>query len=91
MLLSRILLYFLIIILLISYCCEAQQEIRKAVRAKTNRKIKEGKKKIHQGQQAVQRVKNQAKAPFDRAGAKINGKYQNTRRKIEAIENIIQS
>lgn len=59
---------------------EGQNEIRNAVKAKTNRKIKEGK-------QAIRR----AKKPFKKVGAKIRGKYQNTRRKINAIEDIIQS
>lgn len=91
MLLSRLLFHFLIILLLISYCCEGQQEIRKAIQAKKNRKIKEGKQKIQRGKQVVQHAKNQAKAPFDRAGTKINQKYQNTRRKINAIEDVIKS
>ncbi|UJR20325.1 hypothetical protein I4U23_023456 [Adineta vaga] len=84
MLISRLVICFIVIFLLVSYCCDAQQEIRKAVRAKKNRKIKEGK-------QAIQRVKNQVRAPLDRAGAKINKKYQNTRRKVQQIEDIINS
>jgi hypothetical protein len=46
MLPTRILLYLVIILLIISYCCEAQNEIRNAVKAKANRKIKEGKRKF---------------------------------------------
>ena len=91
MLLSRLLFCLVIMVLLLSYSCEAQQEIRKAMRAKTDRKIKEGKRKIQRGQQAVETVKNQARQPFDRAGAKINRKYENTRRKVHQIENVIKS
>jgi F0F1-type ATP synthase membrane subunit b/b' len=91
MLSTRILLCFLIILLIMSYCCECQEEIRKAIRAKKNRKIKEGKQKIQRGKQAARRVKNQAKVPIDRATAKVNKKYQNARRKTQAIENIINS
>jgi len=91
MLPTRMLLYFVIILLIISYYCEAQNEIRNAVKAKANRKIKEGNKKIETGKQAVRNVKNRARAPNDRTNAKINKKYQNTRRKIHAIEDVIQS
>ncbi|CAF1629661.1 unnamed protein product [Adineta ricciae] len=91
MLLSRLLFCLVIIVLLLSYCCEAQQEIRKAMRAKTDRKIKEGKRKIQRGQQAVETVKNQARQPFARANTKINRKYENTRRKVHQIENVIKS
>jgi iron-sulfur cluster repair protein YtfE (RIC family) len=91
MLPSRFLLYSVIILLILSYCCEAQNEIRNAVKTKTNRKINEGKKKIQRGKQAVRRVKDQAKAPFNQAGEKIDRKYQNTRRKIHAIEDVIKS
>lgn len=91
MLPSRMLLYFIIILLILIYCCDAQNEIRNAVKTKTNRKINEGKKKIQRGKQKARKVKKIVREPFDRAGAKINRKYQNTRKKIEAIENIIQS
>ncbi len=91
MLPSRILLCFVIIFLILSYCCDAQNEIRNAVKAKTNRKINDGKRKIQRGKQAVRRVKDQAKAPFRQVGTKINRKYENTRRKINAIEDVIHS
>lgn len=91
MLSSRILFYFVVILLMLSYCCQAQNEIRNAVKTKTNRKIKEGQKKIQRGKQAVRKVKKVVREPFDRTGAKITRKYQTARRKIQAIEEIIQS
>ncbi len=78
------LLYFIIILLIISYCCEAQNEIHTAVKAKTKRKLQKGK-------QAFRYVENRARAPIDRTNKNINRKYQNTRRKIQATEGIIQS
>jgi cellobiose-specific phosphotransferase system component IIA len=91
MLTSRIILYLLIILLIISYYCEAQQEIRKAIKAKKNRKVKAANKKIKQANQAIEHVKDEAKAPFVQAGAKINQKYENTRRKGHAIKEVIKS
>ncbi|UJR20326.1 hypothetical protein I4U23_023457 [Adineta vaga] len=91
MLLSRLLFCLVLIVVLLSYCSEAQNEIRNAVRAKTDRKINDGKRKVQRGKQAVETVKNQARQPFDRAGAKVNKKYQNTRRKVHQIENVIKS
>jgi hypothetical protein len=78
------LLYFIIILLIISYCCEVQNEIRNAVKAKTKRKLQKGK-------QAFRNVKNRARAPIHRTNKNINRKYQKTRRKFQAIEDIIQS
>jgi hypothetical protein len=91
MLPTRMIIYFIIILLIISYCCEAQHEFRNAAKAKANRKVNEANRKIQRGKEAVRNVKNQARAPFDRAGANINQKYENTRRKIEQIEQVIRS
>lgn len=91
MLSSRIFIYLLIISLILSYCCEAQQEIRKAIKAKKNRKVKETKGKIQKGKQAAQHVKDEAAAPFRQAGQKVNTKYRNTQRKINAIGDVIKS
>ncbi|CAF0898061.1 unnamed protein product [Rotaria sordida] len=77
--------------LTIHYCCEAQHEIRKAVRAKKNRKIHEGRKKIARGRKTVRYVKNQAKAPFYYGADKAHRKYQKTKRKMNAIGHIIRS
>lgn len=87
MLFKHIFLVLIVLLLIFSYVSEGQNEIRNAVKAKTNRKIKEGKKVVQRGKQTIRR----AKTPFKKAGAKIRGKYQNTRRKIQAIEEIIQS
>ncbi|CAF1430913.1 unnamed protein product [Didymodactylos carnosus] len=85
MLASRIILCSLLIsLLLVNYRCEAQGEIRQAVRDKTNRKINEGK-------QDVRYVKNRARAPVDRANAGINRKTQNTKRKMKQIKQVMDS
>ena len=84
MLFKHFFLALIVFLLIFSYISEGQNEIRNAVKAKTNRKIKEGKKTIQRGKQTIRR-------PFKKAGAKIRGKYRNTRRKIQAIEEIIQS
>lgn len=91
MLLSRIFIYILTLLFLINYRCEAQHEIRNAIKNKTNRKINEGKTNIQRGKQTIQDIKNQVKKPLDRTNTKINKKYQNTRRKMHQIENIIKS
>ena len=91
MLTSRMILYFLIILLILSYCCESQNEIRKAVRAKYYRKMHEGKAKFHRGRKTFRRAKHRAKAPFNRVYAKTNRKYQNAKRKMQAMAHIINS
>lgn len=84
MLLSRIILCLLLIFLLLNSYCECQQEIRKAVKAKANRKINKGK-------QNVQHVKDKTRGAIDRTDAKINQKQQNTKRKMHAIKDVIKS
>ncbi len=84
MLLSRIILCLLCLLLLLNCYCEGQNEIRNAVKAKKNRKIKEGK-------QIIQPVRDRTRGAIDRTDAKINKKYQNTKRKSNAIKNIINS
>lgn len=91
MLFKHFIIGLILILLILSYYCEGQNEIRNAVKAKTNRKINESKQSIQRGKQAIRRAKNRAKAPFKQAGAKIGKKYHNTRRKIHAIGDIIQS
>ena len=91
MLFKQFFIGLVILLLILSYCCEGQNEIRNAVRAKTNRKFNEGKQSIARGKQTIRRAKNRAKAPFKHVGTKIQKKYRNTRRKIQAIENVIQS
>jgi hypothetical protein len=84
MLFSRFILYFCLIYLLLNNFCECQNEIRNAVKVKTNRKIKQGKEK-------VQHVKNKSRSTIDRTNTKINRKQENTKRKINAIGNVIKS
>jgi hypothetical protein len=84
MLPSRIILYLLLILLLMNYYCEGQNEIRKAVKAKANRKADKGKEN-------VRHVKDKTRGAVDRTDAKINRKHQNTKRKMNAIKHVIKS
>jgi hypothetical protein len=84
MLLLRVTLCLMLILLLLNSYCECQQEIRNAIKTKTNRKINKGK-------QGVQHVKDKTRGTIDRADAKINQKNQNAKRKINAINQIIKS
>ncbi|CAF0883200.1 unnamed protein product [Rotaria sordida] len=61
-----------------------QNEIRNAVKTKTNRKINEGK-------QDARYVKDKTRETIDRTDAKINRKQKSARRKMHAIKNIINS
>jgi hypothetical protein len=54
------------------------------VKVKTNRKI-------NQGKENVQHVKNKSRSAIDRTNTKINRKQENTKRKINAIGNVIKS
>jgi thioredoxin-related protein len=84
MLPSRFLFCFLLILFLFNFGCEGQNEIRNAVKAKTNRKVNKGK-------QNVRFVKDKTRGSFDRADAKINRKQQNAKRKMNAIKTDINS
>ncbi len=84
MLFLRVTLCLMLILLLLNSYCECQNEIRNAVKTKTNRKINKGK-------QGVQHVKDKTRGTIDRADAKINRKNQNAKRKINAINQIIKS
>ncbi|CAF1142174.1 unnamed protein product [Rotaria sordida] len=81
---SRIILFILIILLLLNCYCQGQNEIRNAVKTKTNRKINEGK-------QDARYVKDKTRETIDRTDAKINRKQKSARRKMHAIKNIINS
>ncbi|CAF3708556.1 unnamed protein product [Rotaria sordida] len=63
---------------------KSQNEIRNAVKTKTNRKINEGK-------QDARYVKDKTRETIDRTDAKINRKQKSARRKMHAIKNIINS
>ena len=91
MLTSRWIIYFILMLLLLNSFSFGQQEIRKAITAKKNRKVGEVKTKVERGKQHVHNATNQIRAPFDQANARVNQKFQNTRRKIQAIETIIKS
>ena len=84
MLLSRFLLYFFVILLILNDYCQCQHEIRKAIKAKKNRKLNEGK-------QSVQYVQDKTRGAINRADAKINRKHQNAKRKMHAIKDVINS
>lgn len=88
---SRWFIYLILIVLLIDGLSFGQQEIRKAIKTKKNRKVKETKDTINRGKQHVQDATNHIRAPIDRATGKVNEKYQNTRKKIQDIETIIKS
>ena len=81
---SRIILYLLLMVLLMNYCCSCQHEIRKAVKDKTNRKINEG-------QENVQYFKDKTRGSIDKTNDKINQKQQNAKRKTNAIKDVINS
>ncbi len=84
MFVSRIILYFMLIFLLMNSYCSCQHEIRKAVQTKTNRKVNEGREN-------VQYVKDKARESIDRTNAKIDQKKQNAIRKTNAIKDVINS
>lgn len=88
---SRWTFYFILIILFINCFTFGQQEIRQAIKAKKNRKFNETKTKIEHGKQHVHDATNQIRAPINRVNNNVQNKYKNTRRKIQAIENIIKS
>ncbi|CAF1131258.1 unnamed protein product [Adineta steineri] len=84
MLSSRLICYFLLILVLLNYCCYGQHEIRNAVKHKANRKVNKGK-------QDVRFVKDKTHGAIQRTDAKINRKQQNAKRKAHQIKTVINS
>ena len=93
MLLSRwfVFIALLLVLLLLSETSDGQQEFRQAFRAKKNRKVQQGKKKIEGAQQRLEDGKNVIKQPIQRVTGKVTQKIKKSKKKIQAIEQIIKS
>ena len=84
MLFFRVLLSLLLLMLLFNDLIQCQHEFRNAIKAKKNRKIQDGKENI-------QYVKDKTHGAFNRTENRINQKQKNARRKMNAIKDVINS